>query len=123
MQSLSHNPKMTMNKEQLDHIIEQMQARISHDEAMAALLQSHAAQDKQMLDLIQSQQAEIQRLKEQQQVMNVTNRIESFSGNYFENANQVQLCPPSSTTSTEPISSTSTPLSKTQITPLNSQNL
>jgi hypoxanthine phosphoribosyltransferase len=41
-----------MNKEQLDHIIEQMQARISHDKAMAALLQSHAAQDQQMLDLI-----------------------------------------------------------------------
>lgn len=112
-----------MNEEQLNHMIEQMQARISHDEAMAAVLQSHAAQDKQMLDLIMSQQKEIQRLKEQQQVTNVTNRIENFSGNYFENANQVQLCPPSSTTSTEPISSTSIPSFSTQITPLNSQNL
>ena len=123
LQSLSLSQKLTMNKEQLDHIIEQMQARISHDEAMAAVLQSHAAQDKQMLDLIQSQQKEIERLREQQHVTNVTNRIESFSGNYFENANQVQLCPPSSTISTEPTSSTSTPSFSTQITPLNSRNL
>ena len=114
-----------MNEEQLKHMIEQMQARISHDEAMAAVLQSHAAQDKQMLDLIKAQQEEIEQLRKQQYVTNVThvtNRIESFSGNYIESIKQAQLCQPSSTISTEPISNTSTPSFKTKITPFNNQN-
>ena len=111
-----------MKNEQLDHIIEQIEARISHDEAMAALLQSHAAQDKLMLDLIKSQQDEIEQLREQQHVTNVTNRIESFSGNYIEHINQAQLCQPTLTTSTEPISSTSTRISSTKIMPLNRRN-
>jgi hypothetical protein len=108
-----------MSQEHFEHIIEQMKAQIAHDEAMSAMLQAHAAQDKQMLDLILEQKMEIERLKEQQQITHV--RIGDFSGTYIENFNQTPLCQPSSTTSTERTSSTSTPMFRPKITPLNSQ--
>jgi hypothetical protein len=105
-----------MSKKHIEHIIEQTQARIEHEEAMAALLRSHAQHDKMMLDLLISQQNEIQRLKKQRHIINVTNQIESFSGNYFENIKHVKLCPPLSTTSMEHTSSTSTTMSKPKTT-------
>lgn len=108
-----------MSQEHFEHIIEQMKAQIAHDEAMSAMLRAHAAQDKQMLDLILEQKEEIERLKEQQHITHV--RIGDFSGTYIENFNQTPLCQPSSTTSTERTSSTSTPMFRPKITPLNSQ--
>ena len=102
-----------MNKQDIDHRIEQFSAQADRDEALARVLLGNAAEKREMVETMKQMREENERLREQQ--LNVKVEIGTLNGNYIENTNDLTICQPSSINSTEPTSNTSEPTSKTPI--------
>ena len=64
-----------MKDQQLDHIIETMQAQVQQDEAVAKSLLASAARSREMLGIIEQLRDENQKLREQKMVVNKTYNI------------------------------------------------
>ena len=66
------NCEMNMQDQQLDHMIETMQAQIRQDEAVAQSMLASAARSREMLSIIEQLRDENQKLREEKQVINNT---------------------------------------------------